>query len=181
MSNVNEASPAPKRWKPVIEWVITISVSLVIALLFHNYVYAQTKVHNVSMQNTLVEDERLVIDKWSYYFSEPKRGNIVIINGPEYPARIVKRVIALPGEQIEIHDGLVYINGEQLREPYIKGITLAGQADFTFVVPEDKVFVMGDNREHSEDSRSFGPVALDSIEGKAVLRIWPFDRIGGLK
>ena len=181
MMNNNKTVDTPKRWKSLVEWVITLVVAFAVAMLFHNYVYAQTKVHNISMQNTLVENERLVIDKWSYYFKEPKRGNIVIINGPEYNQRIVKRVIGLPGELIEIHDGQVFINGAPLTEPYIKGITLADQSNFSLVVPADKVFVMGDNREHSIDSRAFGPVAYSSLEGKAVYRLWPIDRIGNLK
>lgn len=180
-ANMDKNTEKPKRLKPVLEWIITIAFSFTIAMLFHNYMYAQTKVHNVSMQNTLVENERLVIDKWNYYFKAPRRGNIVIINGPEYDQRIVKRVIGLPGEQIEIRDGLVFINSNRLEEPYVKGITLADQSDFKLVVPADKVFVMGDNREHSIDSRAFGPVAFSSLEGKAVFRIWPIDRIGGLK
>ncbi len=170
-----------KTWRSIIEWIVTIVLAFTVAMLFHNYVYAQTKVQNHSMENTLFDGERLIIDKWSYYFNDPKHGDIVIIDGPEYKDRIVKRVIAVAGDELEIRDGLVFVNDKQLHEPYLKGITVAGQNAERIVIPDKKVFVMGDNRERSTDSRSFGFIAHSSIEGKAVFRIWPFDRIGILK
>lgn len=166
--------------KEVKDWTLSLGIAVVGALLFQNYVYAQTEVHNVSMQNTLAEGQRLIEDKWSYRFHEPKQGDIVIINGPEHETRLVKRIIAVAGQTVDMREGTVYVDGRKLVEPYAKGQTFAGQAEVPFTVPEGHVFVLGDNRENSLDSRSFGPVAMDSLEGKAVFRVWPIGKFGGL-
>lgn len=169
------------KWvKELKEWTLSLGIAVVGALLFQNYVYAQTEVHNVSMQNTLVAGQRLIEDKWSYHFHDPKQGDIVIINGPEYDSRLVKRVIALPGQTIDMKEGEVYIDGVKLNEDYVKGLTYPGAIAVPYTVPENHVFVMGDNRENSLDSRSFGPVALGSLEGKAVYRVWPIGKFGDL-
>ncbi|MUT66440.1 signal peptidase I [Paenibacillus sp. NEAU-GSW1] len=164
--------------KELREWGISLSLAIIFALLFQNYVYAQSEVHNISMQNTLIAGQRLIEDKWSYKFKNPEHGDIVIINGPESDMRLVKRVIGLPGDVIDIHDGSVFLNGERINEPYTKGLTTSGSLVFPYIVESDKIFVMGDNREHSEDSRDLGPIAFSSIEGKVVYRIWPIAKFG---
>jgi len=164
--------------KELREWLISIMAATVIALLFQNYVYAQAEVHNISMQKTLVEGQRLIEDKWSYRFKSPERGDIVIIHGPESPLRLVKRVIGLPGDVIDAHDGEVYLNGFLLSEPYASGRTMPLGMQFPYTVAPGQLFVLGDNREHSLDSRSIGPIAFSSIEGKAVYRIWPLNKFG---
>lgn len=170
-----------KLLKEIREWTLSIAVAVILSILFQTYVYAQTEVHNVSMQNTLAEGQRLIADKWSYKFHTPNRGDIVIINGPEYKDRLVKRVIGLPGDVIDFRDGDVYVNGIRLEENYVKGITKADSLTMPYTVPEGHLFVMGDNRENSLDSRALGPIALTSVEGKAVFRIWPMEKFGGLK
>lgn len=171
-----------KKWqREAKEWTISLVSAVVIAMLFQNYVYAQSEVKNVSMQNTLVAGQRLIEDKWSYRFHEPRYGDIVIINGPESDIRLIKRVIALPGDVIDIRDGYVFLNGEQLEESYIKGLTYEGQYELPATISEGQLFVMGDNRENSLDSRDIGPIAISSIEGRAVFRIWPVDSFGGLQ
>ncbi|WP_054028902.1 signal peptidase I [Bacillus sp. FJAT-28004] len=170
-----------KRWmKEVREWVVSLGIAVVVALLFQNYVYAQSEVHNVSMQNTLVAGQRLIEDKWSYRLHEPRHGDIVIISGPESELRLIKRVVGLPGDVIDIKNGEVYLNGEKIEEQYVKGQTVAGSVSLPFKVKEGQLFVMGDNREHSMDSRELGPIARSSIEGKAVFRIWPLPKFGTL-
>lgn len=176
-----EIRPRNKWLKEVREWTLSVAVAVIVSILFQTYVYAQTEVHNVSMQNTLVDGQRLIEDKWSYRFHTPNREDIVIIHGPEYKERLVKRVIGLPGEVIDIRSGKVYVNGTKLDEPYIKGITTAEGLAMPYTVPEGHLFVMGDNRENSLDSRALGPIALTSIEGKAVFRIWPMEKFGSLK
>jgi signal peptidase I len=169
------------RWvREIRDWVVSLAVAIIVAMLFQTYVYAQSEVQNVSMQNTLVAGQRLIEDKWSYHFHEPRHGDIVIINGPESDVRLVKRVIALPGDVIDIHNGAVFLNGARLEEPYVKGQTLAGEVKVPFTVGDDQLFVMGDNREHSFDSRALGPIARSSIEGRAVFRIWPIPKFGSL-
>lgn len=165
-------------FKEVREWTFSLVIALGVALLFQNYAYSQTKVEMNSMQNTLFEGQRLIEDKIQYRFSEPKRGDIIIINGPESDRRLVKRVIALPGETIDIRDGEVYIDGVKLKEPYAKGTTSANGLAMPYTVPEGKVFAMGDNREVSLDSRELGPIAFDSVEGKVIFRIWPLSDAG---
>lgn len=170
-----------KSWlKEIKEWTVSLAVAMIVALLFQNYVYAQSEVQNVSMQNTLVAGQRLIEDKWSYRFHEPRHGDIVIINGPESDLRLIKRVVGLPGDVIDIQNGQVYINGETINEEYVKGQTFAGSIPIPFTVQEGQLFVMGDNREHSFDSRAIGPISRSSIEGKAVFRIWPLPKFGTL-
>ncbi|MGO4543970.1 signal peptidase I [Paenibacillus sp. 2TAB23] len=166
--------------KEIKEWTISLGIAVVVAMLFQNYVYAQSEVQNVSMQNTLIAGQRLIEDKWSYHFHEPRHGDIVIINGPESDLRLIKRVVGLPGDIIDIRDGEVYLNDEKIEEQYVKGQTFAGTVAVPFTVGDGQLFVMGDNREHSMDSRAIGPIARSSIEGKAVLRIWPLPKFGAL-
>ncbi|MFB9324554.1 signal peptidase I [Paenibacillus aurantiacus] len=162
------------------DWTITLSIAIVGSLLIQNYAIAQTEVVNVSMQGTLYEGQRLIEDKVSYRLDAPERGDIVIINGPEYELRLVKRLIGLPGDVIDIREGQLYINGEPQEEKYVKGSTYAGSLSMPYTVPEGHVFVMGDNREHSTDSRDLGPIALSSLEGKAIFRLWPLNVFGQL-
>jgi signal peptidase I len=170
-----------KNWlKELREWTVSLGIAVAVAMLFQTYVYAQSEVQNVSMQNTLVAGQRLIEDKWSYHFHEPRHGDIVIINGPESELRLIKRVVGIPGDIVDMHDGNVYINGEKLDEQYVKGQTFAGSVTLPFTVEEGQLFVMGDNREHSLDSRSIGPISRSSIEGKAVFRIWPLPKFGTL-
>jgi signal peptidase I len=118
-----------------------------------------------------------VVEKISYNFHEPRRGDIVVLKVPQAGSGLlIKRVIGLPGEKIEIKGGKVYINEQPLEEPYLSS---QAQRDMkATVVPPKHVFVMGDNRGFSNDSRSFGPVPLDNIVGRAWFSYWPLDRIG---
>ncbi|BBH20786.1 signal peptidase I [Paenibacillus baekrokdamisoli] len=171
-----------KSWgRELRDWAVSLSIAIVVALLIQNYAFAQTEVRNISMQHTLVEGQRLIEDKISYHFEKPNRGDIVIIDGPESDIRLIKRVIGLPGDKLEIKNGVVFINGEALIETYIKGSTFPNGMSVPFIVPADKVFVMGDNREHSEDSRALGPIAISSLEGRAIFRLWPLQKFGKLE
>lgn len=159
--------------REVLGWVWIIPVAFFANMLIQSYAFAQTEVRSISMQDTLYEGQRLIEDKLSYRFSEPSRGDIVILDGPEYKERLIKRLIGLPGDVIDIKNGRLYINGGLQEEPYVKGQTNAAGLAVPYTVPEGHVFVMGDNRERSTDSRQLGPIAFTSIEGKAVLRVWP--------
>ncbi|RIK40267.1 MAG: signal peptidase I [Chloroflexi bacterium] len=116
-----------------------------------------------------------------YPFHPPQRGDIVVLHPPVDQGKpYIKRVIGLPGERLSIHDGAVYINGERLDEPYLNNIATSWPgtlANEEIVVPEDSVFVMGDNRNNSTDSRVFGPVRIDEIIGKAWISYWPSQHI----
>ncbi|HEX7058163.1 MAG TPA: signal peptidase I, partial [Bacilli bacterium] len=126
------------------------------------------------------EGQRLIEDKITYRFYGPSRGDIVIVHGPESDRRLVKRIIGLPGDVIDMRDGKLYLNGRELYEPYVKGKTYPNGMKLPYTVPAHKVFVMGDNREVSLDSRSpeIGPIDLNSIEGKIIFRIWPLSKFG---
>ncbi|WP_270170529.1 signal peptidase I [Paenibacillus sp. SYP-B4298] len=171
-----------KNWKKEVrEWALTIAGAVAISLLIQNYAFAQTEVHNISMEGTLVEGQRLIEDKVSYRIGEPERGDIVIINGSESDKRLIKRLIGLPGDTIDMHDGKLILNGEEQDEPYVKGETRPLGMELPYVVPEGKVFVLGDNRERSMDSRDLGPIAMSSLEGKAIFRLWPLSEFGNLR
>ncbi len=120
-------------------------------------------------------------DKIVYPFHPPQRGDIVVLHPPVDNGKpYIKRVIALPGERLSIHDGSVHINGERLDEEYLNGVATTwsgsiGQEEIT--IPEGQVFVMGDNRNNSTDSRIFGPIEIDEIIGKAWISYWPTDRL----
>lgn len=179
METTNRAKTS--KWKEAREWLVTILVAVVVSLLFQNYVFAQVKVEQHSMEESIHEGERLIENKFIYRFTKPKRGDIVIIEPEGYDKRLIKRVIGLPGETVELKDGRVYIDGVPLEEPYAKGETHPRGDIYPFVVPEDSVFVLGDNREVSLDSRNLGAIPYSDIEGKAVLRIWPLDKLSWTK
>ncbi|MBW7453804.1 signal peptidase I [Paenibacillus sepulcri] len=176
---VEPEQPRTRKWvREVRDWLLSLTIAVVAALLIQNYAFAQTEVRNVSMQHTLFEGQRLIEDKLSYHFDQPNRGDIVIISGPESDKRLVKRVIGLPGDMLDIKDGHVLINGTVLEEPYVKGLTFSNGLSIPYTVPDKKVFVMGDNRENSQDSRELGPISISSLEGRAVFRLWPLNKFG---
>lgn len=132
---------------------------------------------SISMQPNLVEDQRLLISRVSYLFGEPDRGEIVVFQSPQGTADqtpLIKRLIGLPGETIEFRGQAVYINGVKLDEPYINEPCWVEKcADASWTLASDEYFFMGDNRNHSHDSRAFGPVHRDHLIGRALLRWWP--------
>jgi signal peptidase I len=162
------------------EWIIPFAIVILISLAIRTYGFAHIQVFNVSMQSTLFEGHRLIENKITYRFSEPKRGDIVVTHGPEYPERLIKRVIGLPGETIDFADGHVVIDGKVLEEDYTQGSSNRRSMEMPLTIPEDTYFLMGDNREHSVDSRDLGTIPSSSIEGKASFRFWPFSLMGTL-
>ena len=113
----------------------------------------------------------------------PARGDLVVLrSADDGERRYVKRVIGLPGEEVTLPEGLLLVNGKRLREPYLRGLPASpGLGESRWSLGREEYFVMGDNRAHSTDSRSFGPVALGQIEGRARLRVWPLSRLGRLQ
>lgn len=154
----------------------TVVPAIVIAVLIHVFLAQATRVYGQSMEPNLHTDMRLVVEKLSYRLHTPQRGDIVVLRVRPEDELLIKRVIGLPGDQVEIHDGTVYVNGQPLEEPYLNQETRGNLA--ARVVPPLHVFVMGDNRRASNDSRSFGPVHIDNIVGKAWLSYWPPEAIG---
>lgn len=171
--------------REVFEWLETIAFSLVAVVLIFTFVFRIVGVDGDSMMNTLHDKDRLII---THLFYQPKQGDIIIITQPNSVNKpLVKRIVALGGQTVDIDTdrGLVYVDGEVIDEPYILEPTTympPSSVEFPYTVPEGKVFVMGDNRNNSLDSRSTGVGPIDEryILGKAVFRIYPFDSIGGL-
>ncbi len=173
------ARPAGDGWfKAMLRDVMgTIVPAIIIALLIHVFLAQATRVYGQSMEPNLHTNERLVIEKLSYRFHGPRRGDVVVIHDPGgSPELLIKRVVGLPGERVTVADGRVFIDGVPLDEPYLDQDTLGGGR--SWVVPPLTVFVMGDNRSASRDSRTFGPVSLDQIIGRALVRYWPLDEAG---
>ncbi len=155
----------------------TIVPAIVIALLIHVFLAQATRVYGQSMEPNLHTNERLVIEKFSYHFHGPRRGDVVVLRDPGgTPELLIKRVVGLPGERVTLADGKVYIDGKPLDEPYLNQLTQGGGR--SWVVPPLSVFVMGDNRSASRDSRIFGPVPLEELIGRALFRYWPLGEVG---
>lgn len=149
----------------------TIIPALLIAIVIHLFLAQATRVEGYSMEPTLYGHQRLIIEKLSYRFHQPDRGDIVVISVPGFDELLIKRVIGLPGDTVSMRDGVVYLNGKALDEPYING---PARGNFPPTkIPEGYIFVMGDNRNNSNDSRSFGPVPIENVVGHAWMRYWP--------
>ena len=156
------------------DWIGSIVIAVVLAMLIRTFIVELYVVDGPSMRPTLESEERLVVNKFIYRFHPPQKGEILVFQYPRDPSRdFIKRVIATPGDTIEIHEGRVLVNDQLLTEDYILEKTRSEYPKST--VPEGRVFVMGDNRNNSEDSRfaDVGFVPYDLIKGKAMLVFWP--------
>ena len=194
--------------RELLEWVAYIVAAFLLASLIQSEVFALTEVNMSSMETTLMPHDKLVMNKLAYRFDEPERGDILIflkdepadgfvrrlsiyfsdvtmkLRGEFRRNRLIKRVIGLPGDTIEIRENQVLVNDVVQTEPFARvdpdeGMVVNGELPKQ-TVPEGMIFVMGDNRGKSLDSRSFGFVDLRSVEGKAVFRVMPFASFGGL-
>src|SRR4051794_22211093 len=169
--------------RQAIEWVVLLVVALLIAFVVKTFLFQAFYIPSESMVPTLKVHDRVLVNKLSYRMHSVHRGDIVVFTKPKRELSnikdLVKRVVALPGEKVEGRAGHVYVNGKRLEEPYLpRGTptrTFAAQS-----VPANAVWVMGDNRPHSEDSIVFGPIPESSIVGRVFVRIWPPNRIGFL-
>jgi signal peptidase I len=169
--------------RTALEWVLLIGAALVIALLIKTFLVQAFYIPSESMVPTLKVHDRVLVNKLSYKMHPIHRGDIVVFTKP--PAEtsdikdLIKRVIGLPGDTVSGQNGHVYIDGRQLNEPYLPAGTVTD--NFAPVkIPTGDVWVMGDNRPDSKDSRAFGPIRESSVVGRAFLRIWPLSRLGFL-
>lgn len=163
------------------DWVISILIAVVLAFFIRYFIVELYMVEGPSMRPTLLNGERLVVNKFVYRFKQPERGEVIVFRYPKDPSRdFIKRVIAVPGDSIEIKEGRVFLNGQLLNEPYILEKTKGSYPLAT--VPAGTIFVMGDNRNNSEDSRfkDVGFVSNEMIKGKAVVVFWPVDQFKSL-
>jgi signal peptidase I len=156
----------------------TVLPAVLIALLINVFVGQATRVEGQSMEPNLHTDQRLVVEKVTYHFHGPERFDVVVLKLPEQGEELlIKRVIGLPGETVEIQGGHVYINGELLDEPFLTEEMRSGR-EISVTVPPLHVYVLGDNRNHSNDSRTFGPVPLENVVGRAWVSYWPPEEVG---
>jgi signal peptidase I len=168
-----------KRRRAFVDWAIVIGVALLVAFLVRTFVLAHFVVDGTSMANTLYDDDRVFVNKLSYRLHDPNRGDIVVLHQISGASErdLIKRVIALPGETIEVRSCQVLIDGRLLEEPYLDPeVVQPGNCggDLAPVpVPEEHVFVMGDNRSGSQDSRALGPIKEDDLVGRAFVVFWP--------
>lgn len=158
-------------------WLISLAAAIVIALALRFFVFEFIRVDGPSMEPTLYTDEYVFMEKVTYWFHGPERGDIVICSFPGSSESYVKRVIGLPGERISVTDGVLYIDGIPNND-FFEGYIDESMDETT--VPEDSVIVMGDNRNKSRDSRSVGPIEYKGVLGKALFVIWPLNNIHGL-
>lgn len=159
----------------VLSLVKIVVIAVVFALVFTNFIIINAEVPSGSMRDTIWEGDRLFGFRLAYKFSEPKRGDIIIFKFPDDETQnYVKRVIGLPNDIVQIKNGCVYINGEELDEPYIKDYILDDGETYTYIVPEDSYFMLGDNRNNSKDSRYWVNtfVKKEKIVAKVVVRYY---------
>lgn len=183
--------------RAVIEWGIILLVVVLSTVVLRTFVVQSFYIPSGSMLPTLQIGDRIIVDKLSYRFHDPQRGDIVVFARPPLEDQLytdlVKRVVGLPGETISSKNGAVYINGKQLREPWLPpgpqsytGALTGGDAHQQFdlpgpvKIPPGEYYVMGDNRRNSEDSRFFGPIPKSLIVGRAVAVVWPLGHVKGL-
>jgi signal peptidase I len=173
--------PSTQRWAGaealLRDLLETVLPALMIAILMVTFVVQPTLVEGTSMAPTLQPGQRLVIEKLSYRFQLPQRGDVVVLKVPgRETTPLVKRVIGTAGDIVAIREGVVYLNGVALEESYLA--TLATDSYPSALVPEGYLFVLGDNRGASKDSRDFGMIPVDHLVGRATLSYWPLDTLG---
>lgn len=171
---------AKKKSSSWLEWFVVIVVAVTAALVVRQFVLQQFAVSGSSMYSTLHDGDRVLVNKLSYRMHDPRRGDVVVLKTLESVGErdLIKRVVALPGETVEYRSCVLYVDGRTVSEPYLdpKVVTPnnCGGDQGALTVPEDTVFVLGDNRGGSKDSRDLGPISYDDIIGRAFVVIWPY-------
>src|SRR5215472_3353720 len=182
------ASPAPQQRRSLtgttLAWLRDLFLSVLIAIVVILFLYQPVKVEGTSMMPSLVDQERIFINKFVYRFglAQVQRGDTVVFWFPGDPSKsYIKRVIGVPGDMVEVRNGVVYVNGARLAETYVPPEYRDHSVMSPEHVPEDQYFVLGDHRSSSNDSRAWGMVPRRYIYGKAVFVYWPPDKIGVLR
>ena len=184
--------------RSAVEWVVVVAAAVLVALVIKTFVMQAFYIPSASMEPTLLTNDRVLVNKLSYRLHQVNRGDIIVFERPtmeggDQITDLIKRVVGLAGEQLFFEDDRVHINGRTLDEPYLPAgtVTQLAPKELAFegrqctraepcTVPQGSVWVLGDNRTNSQDSRYIGPVSLDVVIGRAFVTIWPPSRIGGL-
>jgi len=179
--------------RTIVEYIVLAVVAVAVALLIQAFLVKPYRIPSASMEDTLLIGDRVLVDRITWRFSQPARGDIVVFHPPFDGPVLIKRIIGLPGDEISLSGGFVSINGRRLAEPYVRRIDghqepsepfsngLPWALQEPFKVPAGSYFVMGDNRTDSGDSREFGPIKRAQFVGRAFARYWPPGRIGGVQ
>ena len=191
-----EADAAPRRQKlrTLFEWLLVVACALLLALVLQAFLVQAFSIPSKSMEPTLSVGDRVVAYKLGYRLHDIGRGDVVVFHNPhESPEadELIKRVVAVGGETFELRGGRVHIDGRPLEEPYLKATgssfpkqpipgCLNAPSPELCEVPEGKILVLGDNRQSSRDGRFFGPVDVDTVVGRAFMKYWPPNDLGGL-
>jgi signal peptidase I len=176
--------PGQGALRSLVHWAAVILAAFVIAFAVQTFLLQAFAIPSGSMEPTLRSGDRVVVNKLASDLSDLDRGDIVVFRRPDHPsvdttmAHLIKRVVGLPGDRLSSHDGRLYVNGGPLDEPYLTPGTTTELRPTR--VPEDHLFLLGDNRGRSGDSRVFGAVPADLVVGRAFVRVWPVGDIGGL-
>jgi signal peptidase I len=179
-SRPQEVSVGQGGKKRVWAWARDVLETLLLAaviFLMVNSLTGRYEVQSISMEPTLHEGQYLVVSKFAYWLRPPQRGDIVVLDPPDQRSQIpyIKRLIGLPGDQVEVRNGRVWINGVALNEPYVSGPPLYER---TFELRSGEYLVLGDNRNNSSDSHVWGTVPEENLIGKTIFRYWPIDKVG---
>jgi signal peptidase I len=178
----SETPRAPKKAGGFVEFLVILAVAFVLVFGFvRPFVLEAFRIPSESMVPTLEVGDRVFVNKFIYRFTEPEKGDVVVfesVNGGEED--LIKRIVGVAGDEVEVRNGTLLVNGEDREEPYLNRSLPFNGSYGPSVVPEGHVFVMGDNRANSADSRVFGPLPIENIEGEAFVRFWPPLRIGSL-
>jgi signal peptidase I len=182
------ARPARSAARGVAEWILVVVGAVLAALLVKTFLFQAFRIPSESMVPTLLVGDRVLVNKVSYKLHDVHRGDVVVFTRPEKledpsgtePEDLIKRVVAVGGDTVVARDGVLYVNNQPMTEPYVQQGAGTFRLDEAVTVPEGQVFVMGDNRENSQDSRYFGPISTDTIIGRAFVRMFPFNRFGSL-
>lgn len=182
-SAVTFAHEKAQQGKPLLAgWMRDVVISLVVSAFFIVFLYQPVKVEGTSMMPTLEDQERVFINKFVYKLEPIEHGDVIVFRYPRDPSKsYIKRVIAVSGDRVKIVEGIVYVNGRRIAEPYVPEEYEDVRSYNEVLVPEHSYFVLGDHRNLSNDSRDFGPVDKDFIYGKAVFGYWPFAKLGKLR
>ncbi len=186
MTDTEQPKAAPRSfWKDVLWFVGTLAVVLGVAFLLKTFVFQTYNIPSGSMEDTIMTGDMVFAEKVTYYFRDVEAGDIITFESVDESEEkvLIKRVIAVGGQTVDIEDGHVIVDGEVLDEPYTQGTTEKLESSvvtYPYTVPEGYVWVMGDNREHSSDSRVFGAVPLENVLDRAVFVYWPLSDFGSL-
>lgn len=169
-----------------VDFLLMVVGVLVVVWLLHTFVFQPYRIPSGSMENTIMTDDMVLAEKVSYQFSDPEPGEIVVFDDVDIPGRhLIKRCIAVGGQTVELIDGKVVVDGVALSEPYTNGRPSnplnSKVVTYPYTVPEGYIWVMGDNRTNSQDSRYFGAISLDSVIGRGMFVYWPLGNMGFLE